>query len=129
MTPSAYSPISSTCSRVETPRPTHTRSAPAARARATTSSAAEDTLSRAPVTPITDTAYTKPDDACTVMSMRSRVVDGATRKIRSSPCSSEAANHSPASSGIRSGVMIPAPPASLSRRANSSTPVCSTGFQ
>ena len=36
---------------------------------------------------------------------------GATRKTRSRPCSSLAAIQSPASSGIRSGVISPAPPA------------------
>ena len=45
---------------------------------------------------------------------------GATRKTRSSACASDAASHSPASSGMRSGVMRPKPFASLKKR---TTPV------
>ena len=47
---------------------------------------------------------------------------GETRKMRSSPWRSEASIHSPASSGIRSGVMRPAPPAFSKSRAKRSTP-------
>ena len=53
---------------------------------------------------------------------RSSLESGDTRKIRSSPCRCEASIHSPASSGIRSGVMMPAPPAFARSRANRSTP-------
>ena len=52
----------------------------------------------------------------------SSVLDGATRKILSSPYSSLAAIHSSASSGVRSGVMRPAPPAAAKSRANARTP-------
>ncbi|CAH0326879.1 hypothetical protein SRABI128_05622 [Microbacterium sp. Bi128] len=61
--------------------------------------------------------------------MRSGEDEGATRNTRSRPYLSEAAIHSAASSGMRSGVMSPAPPASARRRENSSTPIRTTGFQ
>ena len=52
-----------------------------------------------------------------MLASRSSVEDGETRKIRSSPCASETLNQSSASSGVRSGVMAPAPPAAARSRA------------
>ena len=49
--------------------------------------------------------------------MRSSVELGATRKTRSRPVASLASIHGPASSGMRSGVMSPAPPAAARSRA------------
>ena len=57
-----------------------------------------------------------------VETMRASVEDGATRKTRSSPCASLAASQSPASSGIRSGVIAPDPPAAARSAAKRSTP-------
>ena len=91
--------------------------------------AAEDTASRAPVTPIVEAAYTKPRLASSVFTSRSSVDDGATRKMRSRLCVAEATNQSSASSGIRFGVMMPEPPAAARSRAKRSTPYWSTGFQ
>src|SRR5690606_13254470 len=56
MTPSAYRPTSDAWRPVDTPRPTHTRSAPAARVSATSRAACGPTSSRTPVTPIVDAA-------------------------------------------------------------------------
>ena len=61
--------------------------------------------------------------------MRSFDDDGATRKMVSSPCFSAAASQRPASSGIRSGMIAPRPPAAAKSSANFSGPYCSTGFQ
>lgn len=77
---------------------------------------------RSPVTPIVEAAYTKPREAATVLARRSGVELGATRNTRSSPCASDAAIHSAASSGMRSGVIMPAPPAAARSRAYASTP-------
>ena len=67
-----------------------------------------------------------PDEAdewiAAVEAIRSSVDDGATRKTRSRPCAVEAASHSSASSGMRSGVIMPRPPAAARSRANASTP-------
>ena len=45
------------------------------------------------------------------MSIRASVDDGATRKVRSIPAASVTSIHASASSGVRSGVMTPLPPA------------------
>jgi hypothetical protein len=76
-----------------------------------------------------EAAYTKPREAVAVEASRSGVELGATRKTRSSPCASAATSQSAASSGIRSGVIRPAPPAAARSRAKASTPYRSTGFQ
>ena len=47
---------------------------------------------------------------------------GATRKTGSRPCSAAASSHGPASSGVRSGVISPLPPAPARSRANAATP-------
>ena len=123
MTPSAKDATSAACAASDTPSPTQTaRSGAAARVRATSRSAASLTVVRVPVTPIVEAAYTKPRQAAVVERSRASVEDGATRKTRSRSCSSEAASHSPASSGIRSGVIAPAPPAAARSAANRSTP-------
>jgi hypothetical protein len=54
---------------------------------------------------------------------------GAARNTRSSPVRSLVAIHSEAESGVMSGVMRPAPPASRRASAKRSTPYWSTGFQ
>jgi hypothetical protein len=59
--------------------------ASAARTRATSTGAADEVWSRAPVTPMTLVAYTKPRQAATVCATRRSVDEGATRKTRSSP--------------------------------------------
>src|SRR4029077_13098118 len=129
MTPSAKAPISAACSRDRTPSPTPTGMSDTAFTRRTSSGAATDTASRAPVTPIVEAAYTNPRDARTVSANRSGVDDGATKKIRSKSRASDTANRSSASSGIKSGVIIPSPPAEARSRANASTPHRNTGFQ
>ena len=53
----------------------------------------------------------KPVVTDATLAMRSGVDDGATRKTVSIPAASVAAIHEPASSGMRSGVMTPQPPA------------------
>src|SRR5450631_324647 len=64
-----------------------------------------------------------------VMARRASVLLGATRKMRSRPCASLAATQGSASSGNRSGVMSPQPPAAAKSVAKRSTPYRSTGFQ
>src|SRR4051812_18818873 len=61
--------------------------------------------------------------------MRSSLDEGATRKIGSTPAASTAASQGPASSGMRSGVITPAPPAAAKSVANLSAPYRATGFQ
>ena len=61
--------------------------------------------------------------------MRSFDDDGATRKIVSRPCFSAAASQRPASSGMRSGMMAPRPPAAAKSSANFSGPYWRIGFQ
>src|SRR4029077_18958484 len=63
MSPSAKSPLSAACSRDRTPSPTPTGMSDTAFTRRTSSGAATDTASRAPVTPIVEAAYTNPRDA------------------------------------------------------------------
>ena len=53
-----------------------------------------------------------------MVAIRASVEEGETRKIRSRPHASETASHSAASSGVRSGVIAPAPPAAARSRAN-----------
>lgn len=96
--------------------------APAARVSATSCSARSPTVARSPVTPIVDAAYTKPREASDVDASRAGDELGATRKTLSRSKASAAAIHSPASSGTRSGVMSPAPPAAARSRAKASTP-------
>ena len=79
-------------------------------------------VARSPVTPMRAAAYTKPRALRATVSRRSVDESGETRKMRSSPWRSEASIHSPASSGIRSGVMRPAPPTFSKSRAKRSTP-------
>ena len=122
MTPSAYPATSRAWSGVVTPMPTHTRSAPAAFVRETSALARSSRLARSPVTPIVEAAYTKPRDAAAVRRRRSSREEGATRKTRSRFRASEASIQADASSGMRSGVMRPAPPASARSPAKASTP-------
>ena len=129
MTPSAYEATSAACAPLRTPRPTATGPLVTRRTRATSAGATADVCSRAPVTPMTLDAYTKPRHTAAVAAIRASVDEGATRNTRSSPCSSDAASHSSASSGIRSGVISPAPPAAARSRAKAGTPYRSTGFQ
>ena len=71
-----------------------------------------------------------PLQAASVAAIRASVEDGATRKTRSRSWLSAAASHSPASSGIRSGVISPAPPAAArSRGERARRRTRSTGFQ
>ena len=92
-------------------------------------SAAAPTDERTPVTPMTAAAYTNPRHASVTRDKRSGVELGATRNTRSRPVRSLAATQSAASSGMRSGVMSPAPPASRSSSAKRSTPRRRTRFQ
>jgi hypothetical protein len=101
----------------------------ASRVRATSVWAASLTVARVPVTPMVEATYTNPRLAAVVDRSRASVDDGATRNTRSRSARSAAAIHSPASSGMRSGVMSPAPPAPARSVANRSTPYRSTGFQ
>ena len=61
--------------------------------------------------------------------IRSSVEDGDTRKMRSSSWASEAAIQASASSGVRSGVIAPDPPAAARSRAKASGPYFSIRFQ
>src|SRR5579875_630661 len=61
--------------------------------------------------------------------MRLSVDDGATRNTRSRCSVSLASSQAAASSGIRSGVIAPDPPACASDVAKRDTPYRSTGFQ
>ena len=54
--------------------------------------------------------------------IRSAVDEGATRKIGSTFAAPTASSHPAASSGMRSGVMTPEPPAAAKSRAKASTP-------
>ena len=56
MTPSANSPTSAAWSPLETPSPTHTGRSVTSRVRATSDSAAEPTVARVPVTPMSEAA-------------------------------------------------------------------------
>ncbi len=117
---------------MEIPRPTQIGrplSRVASRVRSTSFRAVAATLSRVPVTPISDAAYTNPREASQVSLRRRSVEEGATRKIRSRPAASLALIQGPASSGIRSGVITPDPPAAAMSAANASTPYRSMGFQ
>jgi hypothetical protein len=68
----------------------------------------------------------KPRQCSAVYRSRASLEDGATRKTRDSPVASLAPSQSdggvPASSGVRSGVMTPAPPASTMASAKRRTP-------
>src|SRR5580765_525066 len=129
MTPSAKEATSAACWPLETPRPTHTGRSVTALVRSTSSLAPPPTAVRAPVTPIVEAAYTKPRQLLVTHASRSSVELGATRKTRSRPVRSLAAIQSPASSGTRSGVIRPAPPAAANRSAKVSTPIRRTRFQ
>ena len=94
----------------------------ASRTRLTSPAAAAPTLSRAPVVPISDAAYTNPRQSAVIRAIRASGELGATRKTRSRPQASEASSQSPASSGGRSGVISPAPPAAARSRAKAATP-------
>ena len=61
-----------------------------------------------------------PTDA--TRAMRSGVEDGATRNTGSTFAAPTASSHPAASSGMRSGVITPEPPAAAKSRANASTP-------
>ena len=114
---------------METPRPTHTRSAPAARVRSTTSRTCAPTEARAPVTPIDEAAYTHPLECAAMRASLRAGEDGADRYTRSRPLASAAASHCAPSSGGRSGVIRPEPPTPAKSAAKRSTPHHSTGFQ
>ena len=129
MTPSAKAATSRACAPVETPSPTAIGRSVSARDLATSSGAAELTCVRAPVTPMVEAAYRNPEVTEATVVMRTSVEDGATRKIRSSPLAVVAAIQGPASSGVRSGVITPWPPAAARRSAKRSTPYRSIGFQ
>src|SRR5690606_34847556 len=73
-TPSATSATVWAVSLFDTPKPTTTLVAPAALVRATNSPTSAATAARAPVTPVTLTAYTKPELAL-VTRFRRSVVD------------------------------------------------------
>ena len=60
--------------------------------------------------------------AASVLAIRASLDDGATRKTRSRAYWSEAVNQAPASSGVRSGVIAPEPPAAARSRAKASGP-------
>ena len=56
MTPAANRPTAAAWSPLDTPMPTHTGRSVTSRVRATSDSAAEPTLSRVPVTPMSEAA-------------------------------------------------------------------------
>ena len=64
----------------------------------------------------------KPRVTSATLAIRASVEDGATRKTGSMPAAVTAASHGPASSGVRSGVMTPAPPAAAIASAKGTTP-------
>ena len=122
ITPSAKPATSAAWAPVRTPSPTPTGRSVCARIRATSAAAPAPT-----VVPGAGDAHRRGrvDEAAAgrARSARSarRWSDGATRKTRSRPCASAAAIQSaPASSGMRSGVISPAPPAAARSRANAS---------
>src|SRR5690606_27900155 len=127
MTPSANPATSAAWAPLEMPSPSPTgRPEPPlsmiARVRSTRRGAPVSTAERVPVTPITDAAYTNPRHTPVIFSMRSSVELSATRNTRSRSWASDASSHAPPSSGVRSGVISPAPPAEARSRANASTP-------
>ena len=85
MTASANPAIWAACSPVRTPSPTPIGRSVSSRQRATSDGAADETWSRAPVTPMVDAAYRKPRVAAAVRLIRSADDEGATRKIGSMP--------------------------------------------
>src|ERR1041384_4501738 len=126
---SACSQTSFTCSGVEIPNPTATGRSVNRFTRLPRFDAASDKLCLTPVTPVRETAYTKPVLASAINFRRSSVLVGATRKIKSMSADFNALRNSSASSGTRSVARTPSTPASFSSSPSRSRPIDRSGFK
>ena len=75
----------------------------------------DDSDFRLPVTPATDTIYTKELADASIRRMRTSGVFGATSGISERWCPAHSARICPLSSGIRSGTMNPSTPLTAAR--------------
>jgi hypothetical protein len=122
MIPSASAAASTAAPSDPMPKPRATGAAVLGRTRRNSSTAPGGRLSRTPVTPATETQYTKPVASSPTRATRSSVEVGATRGQRATPASAASSANSPTSSTGRSGITSPETPASAASRKNSSTP-------
>src|SRR2546430_5777413 len=126
ITPSAALAAATACSGVEIPTPSKMGMSLAALQRRPISSASPARVARSPVTPISDTPYTKPRDRSQMARRRSSGVVGAASSTVSIPAASAASPQPSSSSSGKSGTIAPSIPASASWAANRSVPAWAT---
>src|SRR5215204_6082756 len=95
-------------------------------ASAASSTAPGGSPSLAPVTPTTETQYTKPEAASAIMSSRSSLVVGAASGQTATPLSAAISLNSSASPTGRSGITSPETPASAASSKNRPAPRAKT---
>src|SRR3989454_451571 len=111
------------------PKPTAIGSEVTARARRTSAGKSSGNVSLAPVTPVREMRYRNPVEDSAMRFRRASVEVGAPRNIVSRPRAATVCGYPPASSGVRSVMTTPSPPAVAAVSANRSMPICRTGLK
>src|SRR5215207_2450623 len=122
MIPSASSAASTAAPAEPIPNPKATGASVLARTRLRGSTAPGGRMSRAPVTPATETQYTNPVAISPTREMRLSVEVGATSGQKATPAAAASSANRPASSTGRSGITSPETPAPAASCKNRSTP-------